>query len=220
MPEWWTYTLGDFLMFSPRAYARLIERYNAGAWPWQLVGWAAAAAVLGLRLRPRRAGAAAAALLLGGTWVAVAYGFFWERYAAINFAARPLAALCALEAVLLFRAARNGGLEPARAGDRRAGIGTLLLAAALLYPALAPLLGHGWRQAEIVGLMPDPTAIATIGWLLTMRGRGRGLLLAPPLLLGAVGTLTLVALRRPEAAAPGLALLLGGAALARGKPAE
>jgi hypothetical protein len=36
MPEWWTYTLSDFLLFSPRAYYRLIERHNAAVWPWQL----------------------------------------------------------------------------------------------------------------------------------------------------------------------------------------
>lgn len=220
MPEWWTYGLGDFLMFSPRAYARLIERYNSEVWPWQLAGCVAAAALLGLALRRRQEGVRAAALVLGATWVAVGYGFFWHRYAAINLGARPLAALCALEAVLLLGAGRAGRLEPAPVGDRRARAGALLLAAALLYPVLACLPGRGWRQAEIVGLMPDPTAIATIGWLLTVRGPARGVLLAVPLLLGAAGTLTLLALRRPDAAAPGLALLLAAAALARAGPAE
>ena len=220
MPEWWTYTLGVFLMFSPRAYAGLIERYNTEVWPSQLAGCVAAGALLGLAMRRRQAGVRMAALVLGGSWAAVGYGFFWQQYAAINLAARPLAALCALEAVLLLGAARAGRLEPAPTGDRRAAVGALLLAAALLYPVLAWLQGHGWRQAETVGLLPDPTAIATVGWLLTVRGPARKVLLALPLLLAAVGTLTLIALRRPEAAAPGLALLVAGAALARAAPAE
>src|SRR3954471_13467508 len=38
MPEWWTYGLSDFLMFSPEAYWRLIARHNAASWPAQVVG--------------------------------------------------------------------------------------------------------------------------------------------------------------------------------------
>ncbi len=41
MPEWWSYGLGDFLLFSPRTYYRLIERYNSGLWPLHLVALAA-----------------------------------------------------------------------------------------------------------------------------------------------------------------------------------
>ena len=33
MSEWWTYTLGDFLMFSPATYWRLVESYNRDVWP-------------------------------------------------------------------------------------------------------------------------------------------------------------------------------------------
>jgi hypothetical protein len=28
MSEWWTYSLWDFLLFSPRTYYRLFELYN------------------------------------------------------------------------------------------------------------------------------------------------------------------------------------------------
>lgn len=40
--------------------------------------------------------------------------------------------------------------------------------ALLLHPLLAPLSGHGWRQAEVMALAPDPTAIATLAWLLLL----------------------------------------------------
>ena len=36
MPEWWTYSLADFLMFAPRTYYRLIELYNRDVWPAHL----------------------------------------------------------------------------------------------------------------------------------------------------------------------------------------
>ena len=37
MSEWWTYSLSDFLLFSPRTYYRLFELYNVAIWPLQLV---------------------------------------------------------------------------------------------------------------------------------------------------------------------------------------
>ena len=35
MSEWWTYSLSDFLLFSPRTYYRLFELYNLAIWPTQ-----------------------------------------------------------------------------------------------------------------------------------------------------------------------------------------
>ena len=31
--EWWTYSLSDLLLFSPRTYYRLFELYNEAVWP-------------------------------------------------------------------------------------------------------------------------------------------------------------------------------------------
>ena len=40
MSEWWTYSLSDFLLFSPRTYYRLLELYNLAIWPTQLAALA------------------------------------------------------------------------------------------------------------------------------------------------------------------------------------
>ena len=37
MAEWWTYSISDFLLFSPRTYYRLFELYNADLWPAQIL---------------------------------------------------------------------------------------------------------------------------------------------------------------------------------------
>jgi hypothetical protein len=37
MSEWWSYTLSDFLLFSPRTYYRLFELHNAEWWPAHFV---------------------------------------------------------------------------------------------------------------------------------------------------------------------------------------
>lgn len=62
MSDWATYTLADFLMFSPRVYFRLVERYNQGLWPLQLIFVAGALAILfATATDGRRAGVAASA---------------------------------------------------------------------------------------------------------------------------------------------------------------
>ena len=45
MSEWWTYTLSDFLLFSPRTYYRLLELYNLATWPAQFAGGAIGLAI-------------------------------------------------------------------------------------------------------------------------------------------------------------------------------
>ncbi len=42
MPDWSTYRLEDFLLFSPRTYYRLFELHNAAVWPGQVLALAAA----------------------------------------------------------------------------------------------------------------------------------------------------------------------------------
>ena len=51
MSEWWTYSLSDFLLFSPRTYYRLFELYNLAIWPAQILALALGLAILALWLR-------------------------------------------------------------------------------------------------------------------------------------------------------------------------
>ena len=41
--------------------------------------------------------------------------------------------------------------------------------AVVLYPLMGWALGRPWAQAEVAGLMPDPTALATLALLLAAR---------------------------------------------------
>ena len=52
MQDWWSYTLSDFLLFSPRTYYRMIERYNESVWPAQLLTMALGIGILGALQRP------------------------------------------------------------------------------------------------------------------------------------------------------------------------
>ena len=50
----------------------------------------------------------------------------------------------------------------------RTGI-AILVFGLLLYPLTAPLAGRPWAQAELFGVTADPTAAATLGFLLATR---------------------------------------------------
>lgn len=70
---------------------------------------------------------------------------------------------------------------PARTSRRRdrvprlAGLALTALGVPL-YPLIGPLVGRDWSQAEVFGIHPDPTAVATLGVaLLTLRGYRCGL---------------------------------------------
>ena len=91
----------------------------------------------------------------------VAWAFLWKRYASINWAATYFAWLFAIEAALLARLT----FRLSRDFAGRVGVGLFLFSLAV-YPLLAPLLGRGWRPAEVFGIAPDPTVLATLGLLL------------------------------------------------------
>jgi hypothetical protein len=80
----------------------------------------------------------------------------------------------------------------------------LLIYALAIHPLIAPLAGRPLAQAEIFGLAPDPTAIATLGVLLAAT-RPCWHLLILPLAWCAISWLTLWTMESPEA--PVLALL-------------
>jgi len=58
--------------------------------------------------------------------------------------------------------------------------------ALLAWPVIGLGLGRPWAQAESFGSFPDPTAIATLGFL-TLAPRAPGWLMVIPLVVGALG---------------------------------
>jgi hypothetical protein len=217
MSEWWTYTLGDFLMFSPRVYWRLIERYNSAVWPAQVAVVLAGLAIAPVVRAPGPPQARMIAGALAAAWAVSGWGFLWARYASINWAARWLAGLFAVEALLLaaFAAREPLAFVASDRGRRAVGLG-LYLGSVALFPLLSILGGRGWAGAEVFGLYPDPTAAGTIGLLLLVEDTAvRRALLLLPLLWCLVAALTLAALGAPHAWAPGVAALVAAAGLAR-----
>lgn len=212
MSEWWGYALRDFLLFAPRTYWRLFQLENAEFWPLPLVTLALGAGVLVLLVRPRPWSGRAIATVMAVAWAWVGWSFVATRYAAINWAADYAVPVFVAEALLLAGlGALAGRLNFATGRDpaRVAGLALYIYALAL-HPLLAPLSGRPLAQAEVVGIAPDPTAIATLGLAAMLpRGAAAPLVLVVPVLWCLASWATLATMGAWQSWLP-----LGAAALA------
>jgi hypothetical protein len=210
MSEWWTYTLSDFLLFSARTYYRLVELYNADIWPAQLVALALGFAILAIFFRSAAWRGKAVSTILAACWLWVAWVFHAERYATINWAATYFAIGFAAEALLLiWFGLIRGELPCAPEGSavHVAGLGVFLFAL-IVQPLIGPIIGRPWTQAEIFGVAPDPTAIATLGILLLASRRTAWALMPIPIVWCAISGATLWTMKSQDALITPLAALL------------
>jgi len=210
MSEWWTYSLSDFLMFSARTYFRQFALMNREWWPLPLLALGAGLVILGCMLRIRPAGPRIAFALLSLGWLWTGWAYHLQRYAEINTGAPYFANGFFFQAGLLAWMAARRPAAPHAGSAARVAI-LLAVIAVVAYPLLAPLAGRDWWQAEVAGLAPDPTALATIGALLLWRAPW--FLWVIPLLWCAASSATLMELRAPLAWLPA-ALACAGAAAA------
>ena len=186
------WALEDFVPFSPRAYWRLFALENAAVWPVQPLLLAAGALLVLLLSRGGRPSGRWLGPALGAAWLWAGWQFVALRYGTLNWAAPTLAWGLYAQAALLAALGLSGRLVFAGRG-RAARAGTGLLAAALFaWPAFALLDGRSWREAEVFGIAPDPTAAATLALIaLAARSRWTVLLCVVPALWLVVSTLTL-----------------------------
>jgi hypothetical protein len=200
MSEWWSYSLTDLLLFSPRTYYRLFAIYNAAVWPAHVLALALGAVILLLIRRDERKQAHFIAAILAGCWLWVGWAYHWQRYATINWAATYFAVGFALEALLLtwVGVIRRGFAFPAHPhATNRIGLGMFVFALAV-QPLIGLIAGRDWKQLELFGIAPDPTAAATLGILLAA-GRVHFGLLIIHLLWCTIAGATLLTMGSPEA---------------------
>ena len=210
MSEWWTYSLRDLLLFSPQTYYRLFELYNMAWWPLPIFTVTLGVAVLILGWRGGARGGRVIAAMLALSWLWVAWAFHSQRYASINLVAEYYGWAFAAEGLLLFwLGVVRGRLTPAPASmiKFRVGLGVLFYALALV-PLMGVLLGRSWTHAEIFGMAPDPTAVATLGVLLLANGRHTYALYPIPVAWCLVSGATLWAMEAPDFAIMPIAALL------------
>ncbi|WGF86611.1 DUF6064 family protein [Marinivivus vitaminiproducens] len=215
MGEWSTYSLEDFLLFAPATYERLFVLHNRAVWPMQVPLVALGCLMAGAVCRANAWARTFVFGALGPVWLLVAWSFLAGRYATINWAAVYAAWAFALEAALLVLCAAVLWRAPAETGPGRhrwPGVALIVFALAV-QPLLAPLAGRDWGGVELFGTAPDPTAIATLGFVLLLAPPGwRGVLLALPVLWCLATGVTLLAMESPVWGVPPLAALTAVAA--------
>lgn len=217
MPEWWTYSPSDFVMYSAGVYARMVARYHRDLWPLQLA--AITAGVTGTILLWRRPAWYPRAMLLGlaAAWLWIAWAFHLQRFAVFNWPARWFAAAFALQAALLgAQAAQRVAITPRTRGTF---VVALFAFAVFIEPFAGLLGGRELLQLELFGMTPDPTVVATIAMLLSLERVPR-LLLVVPVAWSVVSALTWSVLGAPEWFVLAGAVAVALAGLLRPRPRE
>ena len=167
------------LPFTAAQFFDVFAEYNRAVWPMQVVLLLLAVAALVTALRPDQRSGRVGAGILSILWLWMAIAYHLAFFARINPVAVLFAALFAIQAALLARAALTGKLSFRLTRDRRSLLAGSLVAYALVaYPALNLLVGHRYPATPTFGL-PCPTTIFTLGLLLTARPCPLGLLLIP-----------------------------------------
>jgi hypothetical protein len=173
MAGWLSHSPSDFLMFGPEVYWRLFELQNRALWPLPAIAATTGLAFLLLLAVRRRRAVRPVWLVTALAWAGAAY-FLATRYAPINSPIDYAVWAFGAEAVLITLAVASGALAIPSAGMRAPdllGFG-LLAYAVILHPLVGPGFGRPLAQAEVFGVAPDPTALASLG-LLGMTGRSR-----------------------------------------------
>ncbi|MEQ8824305.1 MAG: DUF6064 family protein [Filomicrobium sp.] len=186
-----TYTLSDFLLFSERTYQRLFLLHNEALWPVQVFALLVAAGVFVAIATPTQLRVRLALGSLALMWVFVAWVFFWQRYATINWAAPYVAPIFVVQAVLLFWLASDRALRfKCEVSETQRALAVVAGVFAIVgYPAIAAFEGN-WKQAEVVGLAPDPTVLLTMALLAVVTGRKAAVALVVPVLWVVITALT------------------------------
>jgi hypothetical protein len=213
MPDWLTYRLSDFLLFSARTYYRMFELYHRDIWPMQVVSLSVAAVIFVALVRSSNRDRFVS-FTLAAAWLWVGVAFHMRRYATINWAATYFGVLFVAQAVVLVVVAVRRGATSGHSSVAGGRAAAAFLAAVALPPVVGALTERSWQQVELFGLTPDATAIATIALFAFTLGSGR-LLLVVPLIWCTIGAATLWALGSAEAWLSLAAVVVGVASLIR-----
>jgi hypothetical protein len=184
MSEWWTYTASNLLLFSPTTYYRLFELYNCEIWPGQILALLSGLTVLALLGRPTPSLSRIISAILAACWLWVGWAYLFTRYSSINWVATYFAAAFAVEALLLIVIGAAGGWLQLRSDVRWVNwTGTgLFFFALVIEPLVGPLVGRSWSQAEIFGIAPNPTVVATLGVLILASNWSKWVLMVIPIM--------------------------------------
>jgi hypothetical protein len=167
------------LPFTRQQFFDLFAAYNGALWPAVVALWAASAVAAVWLLLSRRSPDRWISGLLAVQWAWSAVAYHAAFFTRINPAAWLFGAMfLAQAAVFCWSGVIRGRLPFHSSRTVWTPIGWLLVAYALLYPAINAIEHGSVLRVPIFGV-PCPTAIFTTGLLLLMEPRSRALALVP-----------------------------------------
>ncbi len=200
MSDLFNFSLSDMMLFSSETFVRMITLHNNNLWPLHIVSIVVTLGLLWAVLRSRYVTAmwprlAYAALAVA--WIWVGYAFHLESYAPINWGAKVFAwAFMAQGALLLITALAVDADKLFAASGWPTALGRFLFVfGAIVWPVASMAAANDWEAAHLLGLLPDPTALATLGILFLAKGPGKYLLGLIPIAWCAISATTYVAMR-------------------------
>lgn len=184
-----SFSLRDFLIFSPESYFKLFELYNAALWPFH-IPLALLTCIVVILLYKRHPYASWLTFIwLGLVWGFVAKSYFGEYYSQLATYANVLSygfwAQCCLLLLVAFTSSQES-IHSLSASRKKwqlfIGVG-LIIYGLLLHPFVSiALWNQPFSRVELFSIAPDPTAIASIGFILLLPLRGYRMLITIPCL--------------------------------------
>jgi len=174
MDLWLSYSLHDFLIFSPDAYFRLYELSNLLLWPFHIpLIILSLIALYMLRLRHLLV-QKALLVWLAIIWLFVGFWFLRTFYSQINTLAHPLSYLFFCQAALLVLSVfiTRTVEQESHVTIRTISGWVIILYAYFIHPVTAIYWDRSFTGIEIFAVAPDPTSIGTLGFLMLLRTRG------------------------------------------------
>ena len=188
------------LPFSRSEFLQVFAAYNAAIWPMQFV--AAGLGLLAIVLlfhRPKWADRAIAGVLFT-LWLAMAIGYHWAYFSAINDAAPLFGALFALAALIfLMEGVVRGRMTFVITPGLRTWLGAVLVGYSfVVYPLVGLLATHPYPATPLFGVAPCPTTIFTLGLLMLVWYPRPWVLALIPLLWSVIGGSAAILLEVPQ----------------------
>ncbi|WP_448550860.1 DUF6064 family protein [Thalassotalea montiporae] len=188
LSQLFSYSLHDFLLFSPEVYWRLVTNYlNAH----QLIGADVAIATsIAVYLLVKHRYPRLVLCFIALLWLWLGWQFYLTHYQTINHHASYLGLICFLQVALLVALAiKENYFQNKAANAKKITVG-LIISTMLTMPILAVSSGLPW-SAGMAGLMPIPTVILSLFFTSQLASRWRYLLYPLPVLIAVVELLTL-----------------------------
>ena len=149
-------------------FLEMLERFNTGWWPAQLVMYSLAVVAIYFAIRKTSYSGKIVTAILAFFWIWVGTVFNLLYFSRLYPMAYLFVVLYILEGIILAAAGLFGNRLTFRVkADLYGLVGAILIVYALIgYPLIAHFTGRSYPYLLLTGMMPCPTAIFTLGLLL------------------------------------------------------